>query len=277
VTWTGGASWPTHATKRAMRRLALALICIAACGDREPAMPADMATPAPTYAGAITLPTRADIDWTGVAGEGPITALRFTDSVGTIGFDGESLPAVIYQKIPFGPYTLAAIAATTDDGLLIAYAYCQNGGVTALYSETLTQSATPQDSVAMAGSCTFADATANGQIDFVHPSTLAYGPLEDLADVEGAKLAVHGGSGTLTIDGVGHALSVFTGVDCHGCGGAGWQELHVTLRHEQSLAFAILYLKADDLTHVQLAYGIRFDVPMLWPADAVYDASWTLK
>lgn len=259
-------------------RLAFALFFLAACGDSEPNhAPADMAMPAPTYAGAISLPTRANIEWTGVAGEGPITALHFTDSVGTITFDGQTVPAVIYQKIPFAPYTLAAIAATTPDGMLIAYAYCQSGGVTALYSETLSQSTTPQDSVAMAGTCTFTDTITNGQIDFTAPTSLGYGPLEDFADVDGAKLAVHGGSGTMAIDGADYVLRVFTGVDCHGCGGAGWQELHVTLTRDQALAFAILYLKADDPTHVQLAYGIRFDVPMLWPPDANYDAGWTLK
>jgi hypothetical protein len=131
--------------------------------------------------------------------------------------------------------------------------------------------------VAMPGSCAFTDTSAGGQIAFLPPVSLAYDPLEDLADVDGTKLKVHGGGGTLNVDGLDYALSVFTGVDCHACGGAGWQELHVTLTRDRSLAFAILYLKADDPSHVQLAYGIRFDQPTLWPPDASYDATWTLR
>ncbi len=72
--------------------------------------------------------------WDAAPGETPVTRLRFTGGRGTITFDGTALPAVAYQKIVFGAFTLAAIAATSDDGVLIAYVYCQNDTVNAIYA-----------------------------------------------------------------------------------------------------------------------------------------------
>lgn len=229
------------------------------------------------YAGPLTLPVRTNLSWDGAPGEGPLQAAHFTDGRGTVRFDGTTYPAVVYRKIAFDPYTLAAIVATTADGLLVAYAYCQNGGVSALYSETLTQSATPQDKVQSAGSCAFVDSPSDGDITFVRPDTLAFGVVEDLADVTSSRLDVHGGAGTIILDSVSYALKVFTGVDCSKCGGAGWQELHVTLEHDGTLAFSILYLAADKPGTVQLAYGFRFDRPALWPPDETITATWALK
>jgi len=256
--------------------LALTLTACGAPSNSAPDLGSDLAMLAP-YAGPLTLPVRTNISWDGAPGEGPLSAAHFTDGRGTVRFDDVTYPAFVYRKIPFDPYTLAAIVATTADGLLVAYAYCQNGGVTALYSETLIQSTTPQDQVATPGSCAFIDSPSDGEVALLRPGALAFGALDDSADVTGARLNVHGGGGTITIDGIDYALKVFTGVDCSKCGGAGWQELHVTLQHDDTLAFAILYLAADKPSTVQLAYGFRFDRPALWPPDQSLTASWTLK
>jgi hypothetical protein len=263
----------------------LVFLGLAACASSPPGGPADAggepvdaAQQPPPYAGPITLPVRTTIEWSGPPNEGSIEAARFTDGRGTLRFEGVDLPAVVYEKIPFGEYTLASIVATLPDNLLVTYAYCKDGGVTAFYFESLRYTVSVQTPLSSAGSCVFTDEPSSGEASFIRPSApLAYAAPEDAAKVEGARLSLDGGLGTIELEGRRYDLRVFTTVDCAKCGGAGWFELHVTVRRDQELAFAILYLAPDKPAEVQLAHGIRLDVPALWPRDEVLPAAWTLK
>lgn len=266
------------------RSLVLAFIAAAACGPQAADGAPDLERgpdlgPTAPYAGPLQLPVRTQIEWVGAAGDGPIEEAHFVDGRGTVKLDGVTLPAVVYKKIPFPgfPYTLAAIAATEAGGILIAYAYCQSTGIGLFYTETLTEQAAPQSPLSSPGSCAFGDSPSDGDARFLQPGALTYGPPIDAATVGGARVKVEGGAGTYTVDGVDYALAVFTHVDCATCGGAGWQELHVTLRKDDLLAFTILYLRADAPSNVLSNYGFRFDRPALWPPDEAIPATWTLK
>ena len=163
-------------------------------------------------------------------------------------------------------------------GIVVTYAYCQDGVLKSLYLESLQVADTNQPPRPL-GTCSIGATPGPVMAAFAPPSTpLVYAPLADVAEVDAVGLSIHGGSGTVTLDGASYDVAVFTTVDCSRCGGAGWQELHVTLRNEGGvLAFAILYLLADQPTHVGMYYGFRFDTPSLWPADQVFTGTWTLK
>ena len=80
------------------------------------------------------------------------------------------------------------------------------------------------------------------------------------------------GGGPLTV-------LVFNTVDCTKiCGSPGWTELHALLwdQANQRVCFAIIYLRSEDTTHVQLAYSLT--LPNLTEPDEKVRlaATWTL-
>ena len=256
-------------------RLAFSTVLLAACGMPTTAVP----TPSGTFAGAVSVWSRMNIEYNGARGRAKVGGIHLTDSVGTIDYDGESYPAIGYEHIPWGTYNLdlGAIVATTRDGFLVTYAYCEQGSLINVYNETLTMPPT-DESPRPAGTCAFTDGGLAVAAAFVRPDVLEYSALSDVANVDGADLSIHHGMGTVNIDGATFDVRVFTHVDCSTCGGDGWQELHATITHGESvLAFGIFYLQAAWPGFVALEYGFRFDQPALWPPYETFAASWSLK
>ena len=230
----------------------------------------------PSYAGTFTANRLATITFAATTNDATVQSIHITDGVGTLEFEHATWPAVVYEVIPFSPYLLASIVATTSDGIVVTYAYCKDGALQSMYFESLQV----PDTVQLArpiGTCTLGTTPAAVTAVLTPPGPLVYAPLTDRADVDATDLSIHGGAGTMTLDGTSYDVSVFTTVDCSTCGGAGWQELHITLTKGSTLAFAILYLQADQPTQVRMYYGFRFDMPSLWPADRAFSGAWTLK
>ena len=229
------------------------------------------------FAGTFSANMLATVSFDSQLTEPYVQSIHITDGVGTLEFQQQTLPAVVYDVIPFAPYLLASIVATTSDGIVVTYAYCKDGVLSSLFYESLTVPDANQHPRPL-GTCSIGTTPGTVAAAFLPPAApLAYGALADVADVDAAGLAVHDGRGTMTLDGVDYDVSVFTTVDCAACGGAGWRELHITLTKDALLAFAILYLQADHPERVAMHYGFRFDVPSLWPVDRSFAGTWTLK
>jgi hypothetical protein len=243
----------------------------------EPPTPADLAPP--PYAGNVTLPVKTQLEWTGGPSAGVVEEAHFVDGRGTLRVSGVDLPAVVYKKIPFGVYTLGAIVATRANGFVLSYAYCRDGLVRAFYYETPSSGVVAESPLASQGPCTFVDQPSPGPVSFTRPSSIAYGTAPDPAKIDGARIQLDNGHGTITYGGVDWDLTVFATVDCTAalCGGLGWNEVHVALQRGDALALAILYLSPDRPTQVMVGYGFRFDQPAMWPADELLAATWTLK
>lgn len=271
--------------------LPLAVAILAGCGDgnllaldggsrSDAGVGGRDATPAPSFAGTIALPFAVDVDWSdGAQAAGPLSAVSLHGDVGSLTFRGESLPAIAFERIPFGGFTLAMIAATSRSDVVVAYAYClADGTISTWYHEALDEPVTLQQPV-NPGACHFSTAMTTPAVAFtplVAPGMLLH---DASATVQGGPLTVAGGSGAVTFtDGAQPwQVDVYATVDCRtGCGSPGWYELHSLLRDGPRAAVGIFYLKSDMPASVTFAYGLRLDAPSLL-LDATLPATWSIS
>ncbi len=208
--------------------------------------------------------------------QGPVSAANFAGSVGTIVYHGQTVDAAIYREIPFAPYDLAAIVATTASNVIVLYAYCQNGAINNWYYESLDEPVTVQ-LVNTGGFCTLTRTPTVADMVF----DVWNGPPTDLqhitnATVTGADVMIDNGTGSATLAGQKYDVTAFDWVDCSSCPGGPWWELHSLLRNGPQLSFGIFYLIGSDTAGVSFEYGFRFDVPGNSPPMARLPATWVV-
>jgi hypothetical protein len=203
------------------------------------------------------LPLGYDATITGM-GSGDVGALQITANSGTIEVQGTSLPAVAYEQIPFGAYTLYQMLAVAPDHWVIAWAYCNGGVLDSVYIESTNGIAGEQLNATGTCSATSGPVT-NASVDFpamdLPPPTLVSG-----FTVTGTDLTYDGAhTGRMVIGQDNWGFFPFTTVDCStACGTPGWYELHSILWDQatQRACFGIYYLVLDNTDQVMLDYVI---------------------
>mmetsp|Transcript_95357 Transcript_95357/g.269876 ORF Transcript_95357/g.269876 Transcript_95357/m.269876 type:complete len:321 (+) Transcript_95357:40-1002(+) len=225
-----------------------------------------------------------------VDGEGQTRVGRMSlrASVGTVTFQEEEYLAVAYVgQRDFGGYDLFDAFCVRSDGGAIAllYGYCYPSGsadsqLSAIWSEGYGATMAKERTV---GRCELS-ANATVPIHVELPALRALPEVSDLGiDVRGAGICLGAaGGGIVTPDpaggagerGLNQTLVPFNLVDCTGCPGGPWLEIHSILHDAPSGAcFGILYLFPDDPGTIQLEY--TFCVPGPHTADAIYrDVTW---
>jgi hypothetical protein len=97
--------------------------------------------------------------------------------------------------------------------------------------------------------------------------------------IDGPAVHLDGAApGTVTLGGGTLTLLVFNTVDCTiKCGTPGWTELHSLLWDPSAVraCFGIVYLRQDDLAHVQVAWSLTLPLLTDPAGNAVLPATWT--
>jgi hypothetical protein len=196
-----------------------------------------------------------------------IQRVLLEDNLGTMTVSSGERNAFAPQTVDWTAqtgYRLVHLYSTDVDDLSVAFVYCQDDEVVAIWYESLT---TRLFQVDQAGShpCTVTDGA--------HDIVVEQRPFERLPEglttvtgvvIEGETVQLAAdGTGTMTIGGLTWTLVPFGWVDCVAslCGAPGWYEVHALLRGESGeTGFVILYLMRDDIENVRTGYGLRFDV-----------------
>jgi hypothetical protein len=275
-----------------MRASCFILALAAGCGSGPNPGPLDASSPSdgivydlspdadnlgPHWMGNLGLPFDGELRWAdGPMATGPVSAANFSGGVGTIVYHGQTVDAAIYREIPFAPYDLAAIVASTASNIIVLYAYCQNGAVANWYYESLDEPVTVQF-VSTGGFCTLMHTPTQAEMIF----DVFNNPPNDLqhimnATVTGTNVMIDQGTGTATISGKNFQVTPFDWVDCSACPGGPWWEIHSLLRSGPQVSFGIFYLIGGDTANVDFEYGFRFDVPGNSPGPGKIPATWVI-
>jgi hypothetical protein len=229
-------------------------VCLAGAGSNgTQCVPVSLSVPATNG----TLPLAFDATISGI-GSVDVGAFQIATDVGTIDVEGTSIPAVAYDQIPFGSYTLYQTLAIDTDRWVIAWAYCNGGTLESVYVESTNGLAGASESAT--GTCTattaaITDAAVQFPASDVPPFALVPG-----FTVQGADINYDGEhAGAMVLDGSTWDFYPFTTVDCStGCGTPGWYELHSLLwdPSTERACFGIYYLILNDADQVRLDYVI---------------------
>lgn len=191
-------------------------------------------------------------------GAGPFGQLTISGNVGTVVYQGRSVPAVVYEEIPFpaaNNQTLYQVLAVDVDRWIVAWAYCGSGRLTTIWYETTDGTAG-----------TFENATGNCSSDAIVTDSLVRFDAFDLPfpalvsgfSIDGANVRFDGmHPGTATFGSKDWTFHPFGQVDCSmDCGTPAWWELHSVLVDESTgrNCFGIFYLSEDVTNEVQLSY-----------------------
>lgn len=225
-------------------------------------------------------PVRAEIAWSTGAGErGPISAIAISGNTGSIIDRGRRIDAVVAHQVVHGLDRLAAIIAPTSGDLVVVWAYCDRGRVTRLYRESLDGSGAFQ-SAGEGGRCTFSREPVKRRVRLatLRPEAARPSPRVSAIAIDGPRLHLAHGAGTVELAGASWAVRAFHVIDCRsGCGGPGWTEVHALLRRNDKIAFGIFYLLSTVPNHVRLEYPFRLDDgDGEGPDPAGFDATWNV-
>lgn len=194
------------------------------------------------------------LDVTGT-GSGPIGAIGIRQNQGRIAIQGVDLPILSYESTKTGGFTVHQAIAVADRNWYSLWLYCRDNQLTQVWLEGTDGTILASHSAS--GQCAHADtqttltvAFPSSSVDTVH--------LRCGADVDGAGLTVHSGTGTLTFMTDVFTVMIVDAVDCSQCGGNGWFELHSLfwnpVRHDLGLGIIYLLGTQDDIVH-RAGYG----------------------
>ncbi len=176
------------------------------------------------------------------AGTKAVGAIHIVDGAGTVVVDGKTLPAVVYERQPFGQWTLYQTLAVGPDRLDVVWLYCKGGAIDGIYYETTAGA--PVTPVGSSGTCSESMTPTEPKVSF--PAVVL--PIPKLLTkytVNGAKISIQPGKpGTVTLAAPLTVLA-FNDVDCtQNCGAPGWRELHALLWDpaKERACFGIFYL-----------------------------------
>jgi hypothetical protein len=181
----------------------------------------------------------------GAAGQGShdIGVVSMSEDTGVVNVKGHDVPALAYERQPFGEWTLYQVLGVEPDRLWVMWMYCKAGALEYVYLEGTD--GTKMHYEQASGTCaeTVQGTAAKVKFPAVHmgyPTPLAGYTLS------GADVTLPGAApGSITLGNTDYALLAFDDVDCtQKCGAPGWREIHTLLWDEpgQRLCFAIIYL-----------------------------------
>jgi hypothetical protein len=188
-------------------------------------------------------------------GSAPFGRVAMTSDVGTVELDGVPVPSFVYMTVPFGEYVLYQGFAVGPDRWDVFWLYCRDIDLAYIYDEGI--SGRPLFVRPATGRCNDAGAPATAPVSLPPLALPAPVPFGGYA-VTGTDITVgKDGNGTLNLNGRRLPLVVFGDVDCSGCGGMGWYELHSILWDEMNrrVIFVIIYLISGQSASVQLTYA----------------------
>ncbi len=226
--------------------------------------------------GTVTL-LSSDISITG-AGTSRVGSISISGGAGQIELDGHLVPAAVYQRQSFPNLYLYQTLAVESDRIWVLWLYCStvDQALSEVYYEA-TDGTLVASEVAT-GSCQDTNTTSTVPVKFPAVS-LPEPPLLPGFTIDGADISLDGAQpGMVTLGGVSMILLVFNTVDCtKGCGTPGWTELHSLLWEPAAgaVCFAIIHLRSEDTTHVQLAWSLTLPFLTEPAGDTVLPATWT--
>jgi hypothetical protein len=260
-----------------IRRLLIASLAVAGCGDSSGDAASAAGFPATLMSGASD-GTIANAFTATIAGSGTppaLGAVSIAADTGTIALDGTSGATAMYNTELFSGYQIFGSVVISPTSWSIAYPYCMAESLVDVYAEAVGSGGFAL--LPASGSCASTTTTTNTAIAlpaFAIPTPAAYGD----ATVSGTQIELDHGAGQIAIGGAMLPAVVFNTVDCSTtCGSPGWYELHTLIWDATTSAatFVIIYLEIGTPASVQLSYGLRLpalDAPF---DNEVLDATWT--
>jgi hypothetical protein len=210
------------------------------------------------------------------AGSKAVGAIHIVDGAGTVVIDGKTLPAVVYERQPFAPWTLYQTLAVGPDRIDVVWLYCKDGVIDGVYYETTA--GTPVTLVQSTGTCTESMTPTQPKVSFPEV-VLPIPKLLTKYTVTGPKLSIPPGKpGTVQLA-TPMTVLAFNDVDCtQVCGSPGWRELHALLWDpaKERACFGIFYL-LEPGQPVLLEYALTLP-DLSDPAGVTkFDASYSVK
>lgn len=203
--------------------------------------------------GAISLPFTVDIAG---AGSGVVGEVAIGGGTGTVVVKGAKLPALVYERQPFGEYVLYQALAVAADRWYVLWAYCRGPQLSYVYYEGTDGTAIAYEPAS--GTCAESESPSAPSIAF--PALdMPIPPLLQGFEVTGPDVDIRDGApGELRLGGPPLTVLPFDSVDCtQDCGTPGWREIHALLwdRKRERACFGIFYL-FDQATPVLLTYSL---------------------
>jgi hypothetical protein len=181
----------------------------------------------------------------GATGQGSVDigAVSIATGAGTVHIGPHDVSAVVYERQPFGQWTLYQALAVEPDRLWVLWFYCNQGALEYVYFEGTD--GTPIHYEQASGTCAEQGASSAVHavlpaIDMPQPSLLAGYTIQGKdIELDGAK------PGHVTLGAQSLVVLAFDDVDCtQKCGSPGWREVHTLLwdAAAKRVCFAIIYL-----------------------------------
>ncbi len=208
-----------------------------------------------------------------ITGSDRLETLVLTAGAGTFDLGGIAHTGTVYldHDWPEAGYHLYDLISIATDGSAVGmtYLYESAGSVPYAYTESYT---IPMDWEVASGSLLTTNSDGSAALSL--PALRALPPPLDVGIVvDGVDIQLNAAGGTLTLDGVSRAVHPFGTVDCSGCPGGPWLEVHSVLAREDDACFAILYLFPEDPTFVQVEHGLC--LPSLKRLSGAVVAGWS--
>jgi hypothetical protein len=175
------------------------------------------------------------------SGTSDIGEVAITNGVGTVRIGGQDVPALVYERQPFGADTLYQTLAVSADRIHVLWFYCQAGGMTNAFYEGTDGTEVTNETAS--GTCADTLASASQPVSF--PAVdMPTPPLVTGYTVTGPDLSIPSGAPGWVNMGSTWTVLVFEDVDCTSCEAQGWYELHALLWDPgaPALLYGVFYL-----------------------------------
>lgn len=222
-----------------------------------------------------SIPLDFDFSITG-SGSSLIGDIDINNSQGTIVIDDQTLDTIVYANIPWesAGYNLYQGIAFSDTDLFVYWLYCSisNNSLDRVFYESTDQHEITRESAS--GACDFQEETSQPSFSLTERN-IGINRLVSGYTITGDDILFGGDqAGTLTYFDTTFTLYPFEEVDCSGCSGGEWWELHSIAYDDagETACFTILYLFADSADNIFSSYSICF--PELDNINATLSGTW---
>jgi hypothetical protein len=192
--------------------------------------------------------------------------------------EGNEFPAVIYKAISWPEYSLRIFQAIVpaNENLHVLFFYSRADTISSVWHESFVDRLELEDAWGTVEEISWG---IEAQPDLFSLDS----PPSELADgfiVEGDRVSISEGQGSISIGQASYSLFPFQVVDCLDCengGASGWYELHVVLGSgTEMVGFGILYFHSGNEEEVRLEHLVYLD-PVLVEGGHSYVASWSYQ
>lgn len=251
----------------------VAFVFILSCGSsKSNYVPSEITVPFPATDASISL----DFDFSATgSGSGLIGDINISGSEGTIVINDQTLDTIIYASIPWeeaGRHLYQGIAFLDSD-LVIYWLYCNSSNsLYTIFYESTDRYAMTQE--AASGTCYFQDKSSQPVL-LVEGRDVGISRLVSGHTITGDDISLGSGeAGELIYNGTPFVFYPFEEVDCSGCTGGPWWELHSIAYDSagQAACFTILYLY-NDSDNIYSGYSLC--LPELNNINATFYGTWT--